>query len=454
MNGRNITISLGLILFIILFIILTYILYSVGNISNTDIPKCKHVVKEGFGIFKKWFTAKPASSTNTNITNPPPPPNYKSQIDKNLSAVEATIDIINTKIRVFNRDNRAGKNVQQHTINTGIRIEELNIDLQTDSIEKINNALTNYIQVTESNKQHYANMVKTLDTQVKSIRRMPTTDYNAYVRSGETVNISVQYIDELNKLTPSNKSPKMIFEDEILKVISSNFGLENTDSIKLIGDSTTVETKASTVVQVTAFAENNITEFANYGIVIDRNSYDKMNDELNKYIKESIGSDALTKSLFEENCVNPLKKNNIVTSANLQSTIRTLSKYGYNSNKSIFFYMQKFNALNIILNTPEYNGLLESYDEYGNIRDLETFLNKCAELKIIENLDGTQAELSYNYFMIKHAPLGITTNARLVQYATKLTGFYTGLNKEKYLRFLDTVNSFHLKNDKHEINNP
>ena len=368
--------------------------------------------------------------------------------------MEATIDIINTKIRVFNRDNRAGKNVQQHTINTGIRIEELNIDLQTDSIEKINNALTNYIQVTESNKQHYANMVKTLDTQVKSIRRMPTTDYNAYVRSGETVNISVQYIDELNKLTPSNKSPKMIFEDEILKVISSNFGLENTDSIKLIGDSTTVETKASTVVQVTAFAENNITEFANYGIVIDRNSYDKMNDELNKYIKESIGSDALTKSLFEENCVNPLKKNNIVTSANLQSTIRTLSKYGYNSNKSIFFYMQKFNALNIILNTPEYNGLLESYDEYGNIRDLETFLNKCAELKIIENLDGTQAELSYNYFMIKHAPLGITTNARLVQYATKLTGFYTGLNKEKYLRFLDTVNSFHLKNDKHEINNP
>lgn len=456
MNGRNITISLGLILFIILFIILTYILYSVGNISNTDIPKCKHVVKEGFFRVAKWFKAtKPASSITTNITKPTPPPNYKSQIDKNLSVVEATIGIINEKIRVFNRYSQTGQNVQTHTINTGIRIEELNVDLDTDSIEKINNALTNYIQVTESNKEHYAKMVNTLDTQVKSIRRMPTTDYNAYVRSGETLNLSVQYIDELNKLTPSNMSPKMIFEQEILNVISSNYGLEKTDSIQLIGDNNiTVETNAATVVPVTAFAENNITEFANYGIIIDRDSYDKMNDEMNKFIRESIGSAALTKSLFEENCVKPLKKNNIVTSANLQSTITTLSKYGYNSKKSIFFYMQKFNALNIILNTPEYNGILNSYAQYGNISDLETFLNKCAELKIVENLDETQAELSYNYFMIKHAPLGITTNARLVQYATKLTGFYTGLNKEKYLRFLDMVNSFHLKNDKQDINNP
>ena len=77
---------------------------------------------------------------------------------------------------------------------------------------------------------------------------------------------------------------------------------------------------------------------------------------------------------------------------------------------------------------------------------METFLNKCADLKIIENADGTPAEFSYEYFMIKHAPLGITTNTLFVEYANKIGRFYRASNKEKYMTFLDTVDTFRSTN--------
>lgn len=452
MSGRNITISLGLILFILLFIISIYILYSVGNISNKIIPERKPIVKEGILFFRKSSTSK-ASKSSSGYTQKPT--DYSLQINKNLSAVEATIGIINNKITEFNRNIRNGNRVQQTAINTGISIEDLNLNLDIDPVEQIHTTLTNYIQINDTNKIHYTNMVNTLVPQVSNIQRMPPKSYITYVRSGEVFAKSVRYIDELNKLTPSNTSPKIIFETEILNIMSTNFGLENVDVITEISDNrNTIEVSPSTVEFAAEIVENNITEFEKNGFVIDRKIYDKMNDEMNKFIKESVGSGALSESIFIEKCINPLKKNNITTIANLQSTIGTLSKYGYNSTKSIFLYMQKFNALNIILNTPEYNTILNNYDTYGQITDLEKFLNKCAELKIIENEDGSQSEFSYTYFMIKHTDWGITTNAQLIQYANKVSGFYTALNKEKYLRFLDTVNSFHWTNNTKNVNTP
>jgi len=453
MNTRNITISVGLLLFIILFIVLSHISYSkvVGIFSQTPI------IKEGWRWLpprwtppiRRWFTPRPQ---NAPPPPPPPPPNYAGQINQNLSAVEATINIINSKIAMFDNNISAGTVVNTTATKTGVSIEDLNINLDTDPIEKINTSLTSYIQVNNSNKTHYVSMVNVLAPQVRSIRQMSTYDYNAYVRSGSIFNVSIQYINELNQLSPSNTSPSLIFEKEILKVLSTNYGLENGDDLYEIEGF--VDVSPSTVKVSAEIVENNIKLFESNGIVIDRKIFDKVNDELNKFIKESVGTATFTKSIFIEQCATPLTKNNIFTSAILVETINKLSKYGYNTEKSIFFYLRKFNALNIILNTPAYNTLLENYDNYGKIANLETFLNKCYELKIMENEDGTQSEFSYNYFMIKHRGFGIDSNTRLVDYVNKLSGFYTALNKAKYMIFLDCVNSFHLTNSTKNINTP
>lgn len=465
MNSRYITISVGLLLFIILFLVLSHISYSkvVGILHQTPI------IQEGWKNWRppirRWFTPQPARRPNAPPPPPPPPPNYAAQIKQNLSAVEATIKIINSKINVFNSNISAGTAVKTTATKTGVSIEELNINLNTDPIEQINKSLTSYIQVNNSNKNYYVNMVNVLAPQVSSIRQMSTYDYNAYARSGNIFNVSIQYINQLNSLSPSNTSPKMIFETKILKVLSTNYGLENGDDIIEIVEQEckgvdnmyrqTIEgldVTPSTVTETANIVEKNIKLFADNGIVIDPTLFDKVNDELNKFIKESVGTSTFTKCIFIKQCATPLTKNNISTSAILVETINKLSKYGYNKEKSIFFYLRKFNALNIILNTPEYNALLEKYDKYGKITNLETFLNKCFELKIMENADGTQTKFSYNYFMIKHNEFGIDSNARLVDYVNKLKGFYTALNKEKYMLFLDCVNSFHLANTTKNIN--
>jgi hypothetical protein len=244
--------------------------------------------------------------------------------------------------------------------------------------------------------------------------------------------------------------------------MSTNFGLQMGDVVTAIGDvRTTVELSPNSVSQATEIVKTNINEFAKNGIIIDPHKYNKMNNEMNKFIRESVGNDALTQDIFMEKCIKPLKKNNIITSENLSQTMKTLSRstYGYKPDKSIFFYMQLFNALNIILNTPAYYSILKSYNTNGTIVDLETFLNKCAELRIVENEVGSQTNLSYMDFMKKHSRWGITTNARLIQYANKLSGFYTALNdpaesNKKYLGFLNTVNSFHRKNTIKNIYTP
>lgn len=454
MNSRNITISAGLLLFIILFLVLSHIYQT---------PIIKEGWKRWTPPIRRWFTPQPAQPQNAPPPPPPPPPNYAGQINQNLSAVDATINIINSKIGMFNSNISAGTAVKTTATQMGVSIEDLNINLNTDPIEQINTSLTRYIQVNNSNKNHYVNMVNVLAPQVSSIRQMSTYDYNAYARSGNIFNVSIQYINELNRLSPSNTSPKMIFETKILKILSTNYGLENGDDIIEIVEQEgfdnmhrqTIEgldVSPSTVKETANIVEKNIKLFTDNGIVIDPTLFDKVNDELNKFIKESIGTSPFTKSIFIEQCATPLTKNNISTSAILVETINKLSKYGYNKEKSIFFYLRKFNALNIILNTSAYNALLENYDKYGKIANLETFLNKCFELKIMENADGTQAEFSYNYFMIKHPPFGIYSNARLIDYANKISGFYTALNKAKYMMFLDCVNSFRLANTARYIN--
>lgn len=388
-------------------------------------------------------------------TNIQTPPDYATKINKNLSSIEAIIRIIESKIEVFNQNSSDGTNTIAKLTTIKETTEEIDINLDTDSIDTINTRLTNYISVNKYNTTKYKDMVSVLNEEVKNIRNMKTTNSVAYDRSVKTFNLSKKYINELNQLSPSKTSPAIIFEDEILNLLGNNFNLKPHDKLQSIeGLTEGLEVTPSNVQTITKIASNNILLFEQNGILIDRKMFDKVNDELNKFIKESVGNAPFTKSIFVEQCAIPLKKNNIVTSANLVDTISALSTYGYNTNKSIFFYLQKFNALNIILNTPAYNALLAKYNKYGNITDLETFLNKCAELKIIENVDGTQTEFSYEYFMIKHAHLGITTNTQLIEYINRLNGFYTALNKEKYTLFLDMVNSFHVNNPIVRITSP
>lgn len=494
MKINNLTILFGLGLIIIMYIILSYYTSFDNKSYNTpdeynngifSVFQNGSTITEGARSRRRWFRPRrwrwvrprrsvsrrfrPRRPVIRRVPPPPPPPNYANQINNTVAQINQIKNNINDQKRIFRQDINIDNAITAKANDVKTRVTKINPSLNVTPIIPITKTSNNDNRQNREKIAQTNNTVNSISQQVNTVRRIPTTNYNAVISSNNVLQ-NARNAQRIQARLIGTPAP-VKSDNNLPNVVTTNYGIPKNSEVVKVGFQTIegLEVSTSNVVDVVSSIENNIKLFEKYGIFIDRNSYDILNREMIKYKNERFGRARITNLTFIRQFIFPLKRNGIIKIQILVDTINTLRKYGYNSNRSIYFYIRRFNALNIYFNKPIFAANLKVYDSYridGNkiIDNLETFLNNCLYLKTFDNKDGSEGEFSYSYFMTKHKEWGITTTRIFDNYVRLLRRFYSPLkwrnkndqgmikaNKAKYLLFIDTINAFRSSNTNKNI---
>ena len=338
-------------------------------------------------------------------------------------------------------------------------------DINTVSLNTINNsitpALTNLRNSTNNlSRYEFGSFWNATKNAAQSNNLARRSTYQSIGKSFDIYNNNITSVVTDNTGIPVGKSIPTMTGFQTLTSDAAYGGQRNTTESFVEGAITLNPTTVSAaMVEITKI----IDFFGSKGIHIKQEDYNVLNNEILKRKSEPGGNPGDdNRETYNQQYITPLVKNNIIDSTAIINTISKLSRktpngtyvYGYDPTHSLFFYMSRFNELNINLNPQEFNTVLRSYRKNGIIPNLEVFLDNCIFLQMKEN-DNTFTRFSYKRFIDIHitnwwvlsSDTAYNNTAFNTYVSTKLRSFYKPIaDMKKYETFLHTANSFNRNN--------